>query len=333
LAAVVSLAMLPAGCAATPPDRRTDVERLTEQIRAMPGVQAASDELADKPAQGVIYFRISVDVADDIGPDQLAAVTAGYLHNLHAVDYRGYRAELDARRGWNVFAVESGRLPITNADQIVAQARDWVALRHAFAGATIGLRATITHPGGQLPIQEWGHSNVGTIDLPDAADYSAVAAAVFTLAGRFSRLGSLDWTISAGKDHPAYIRTSRRLPNPEEIAVWNRLNADQSIPHIDEMRINRPFTPPVWFSEKTIQSRDVAVALQLARRHLPLVATLPRPVLYTASDQISGHVGFYGHARGPVAITIGGCTPRELWEYRSRPPEHALISTYERCRH
>ncbi|HUO38364.1 MAG TPA: hypothetical protein VMU34_11195 [Mycobacterium sp.] len=146
-----------AACQATPPDRRPEVDRLTQQLHGMPGVQAASDEVADSPAQARVYFTIYVEVADNSTSDQLAAITARYLQGLRATDYTGYQAELDARRGWNIFAVDSGERPVTNGDQIVAQARDWVGLRHEFPAATISLRATITHPGGRLPIQEWGH--------------------------------------------------------------------------------------------------------------------------------------------------------------------------------
>jgi hypothetical protein len=325
-------AMMLAGCHATPPDRRADVDRLTRHIADMPGVHAARDEVADHPAQGLVYFSIDVDLTADITGGQLAHITTHYLAGLGAVDYRDYQAELDAHRGENVFAVDSGSLPVTNRVQIVAQARDWVAMGRQFRGATISLRATITHPGGQFPIQEWGHSNLGAIDLPDSADYTGVTTVASTLANRFAELSSLDWTISAGKAHPADIKTSRRLPNTQELQVWNQINADQSIAHIDKMTINGRARAPVWVSEKTTQSREPAVALQLARRHLPVVAVLPAPVLYTASDKIEGNIGFYGQAKGPVAVTIGGCTPRDYSMYRPTPAELALINTYETCR-
>jgi hypothetical protein len=92
-------------------------------------------------------------------------------------------------------------------------------------------------------------------------------------------------------------------------------------------------TPAIWLSEETTQSRDVAVAVQLAQRHLPIVGTLPAPVLYTASDQISGHIGGQGVARGPVAVTIGGCTPHDPLVYQPIPAERALIAKYETCLH
>jgi hypothetical protein len=183
----------------------------------------------------------------------------------------------------------------------------------------------------KLPIQEYGHSNTATLTLNGGADYTAVAATVRSLSTGFPDLTAIDWTISAGKDHPAQIATSRRLPTAAEIGVWTRLNADQSIPHIDRLRINGPDTPPVWISEKTTQSRDVAVALRLARRHLPIAATLPGPVLYTASDQISGHIGDRGDARGPVSVTIGGCTKHDPLVYLPIPEEQSLINTYEDC--
>lgn len=325
------MVVLVAACEAKLPDHRLDVDRLTQQIRGMPGAQAVADEVADSEAQGRVYFNIYVDVTDDITSDQLAAITARYLQGLRAVDYTGYRAELDVRRGWNVFAVDSGRRPIINGDHIVAQARDWVAMRRGFPAATISLRATITHPDGELAIQEWGHSNVGVIELPDAADYTAVTAAVTTLATGYPELARLDWTISAGRQHPADIKTSRRLPSAQEIEVWNKINADQSIAHIDKMTINGRVSAPVWVSEKT-QSPDVNVAVRLAQQHLPIVATLPPPLLYTAGDQIQGHIGGYGQATGPVAITVGGCTQRDYLSYRPGAAELALINTYEKCR-
>jgi hypothetical protein len=330
---IALLIALVSACQANPPDRRTDVQSLTNQIRGMPGVVAASADVADNLAQGLVYLTVSVDAADDLTSDQLAAITSRYLRELRTGKYAGYRAELDVHHGWNVFAVDSGRLPVTNGDQILRQARNWVALRREFTGATIRFRATIAHPGGQMPIQEYGHSNTATVTLNGGADYTTVAATSNRLATRFPELAALDWTVSAGKDHPAQIATSRRFPTAAEIGVWNRLNADQSIPHIDRLRINGPVTPPVWISEETTQSRDVAVALQLAQRHLPIAATLPAPVLYTSSDQISGHIGGQGFARGPVSVTVGGCTKHDPLVYKPIPAEQALINTYETCSH
>jgi hypothetical protein len=334
IAALLALLVaLVTACQANPPDRRADAALFTNQVRAMPGVVAASSDVADSLAQGMVYFNVYVDVTNDLTSDQLVAITARYLRELRTRKYAGYRAELDVRRGWNLFAVDGGRLPIANADQIVEQARDWAALRDEFPSATIRFRSTIAHPGGQMPIQEYGHSNTATVTLNGGADYAAVADTANRLADRFGDLAAVDWTINAGKDHPAQIVTSRRFPTSAEINVWNTLNADQSIPHIDRLRINGPVTPPVWFSEETTQSRDVAVALQLARRHLPVAATLPAPVLYTASDQISGHIGAQGFARGPVSVTIGGCTAHDPLVYQPIPPEQALIKTYETCSH
>jgi hypothetical protein len=261
-------------CNANPPDRRADAGSFTNQIRAMPGV--------------------------------VAAVTARYLQELRTGRYAGYRAELDVRRGWNVFAVDSGELPITNADQILQQSRDWVALRREFPGATIRFRATIAHPNGQMPIQEFGHSNAATITLGGGADYTDVATTARNLSDRFADLTGIDWTINAGKDHPAQIVTARRLPTAAEIDVWNRLNSDQSIPHTDRLRINGPVTPPVWISEET-------------------------PVLYGSSDQLTGHIGGRGCARGPVSVTVGGCTKHDPMVYVPIPAEQALINTYEEC--
>lgn len=300
-------------------------------MRTLPGVLAADYDVAHSEAQGMVFFRLSVDVADTITPEQVADLTGTYLQAVGGDRYVGYRLELDLRQGWNLFAVDSGQLPIINRDQIISQARDWVDLRHQFSAATVRLRATISHPGGQIPDQDAGHSNVATLDLAAPADYTAVIAAATTVAGRFPQLSGLDWVINAAKEHPAEIKTSRRLPTPAELAVFTRLNADQSIPHIDRLRINGPVTPPVWFAEQTTESRDVAVALQLARAHLPIVAVLPRPVLYSASDELSGHIGGRGFARGPVAVTVGGCTKHDPLVYLPIPEERQLIARYETC--
>jgi hypothetical protein len=329
---VAVTAAIVAGCHADPPDRRADVDALARQIGAMPGVRSAHSDSADSLAQGRVYFTVHVEVADDVTADQMAAIAGGYLQGLRAVDYRGYDAALDLRRGGNVFAVDSGKLPITNDDQILAQARDWIALRQRFPDATIVVRATVTHPSGRLPIQEMGYSNLGSIDLPLDDDYRQVTAAVTTLSTGFAELSGIAWTISAGKRHPATIATWRRLPSTDELQVWDVINADQTIPHTDLMTINGPVKAPVWLAEKTTQSHDATVALQLARQHLPIVATLPRPVLYTASDQMHGHIGGDGQSLGPIAVTVGGCTKRDLAVYRPGP-EFALINQYETCHH
>jgi hypothetical protein len=331
LAGLTAMAMVLTACNAEPPDRRSEVERLTQLIAAMPGVDAASDTFNDSPAQGLVNFRIDVDVSDGLTGDQLAAITSRYLTDLGSGTYRGYNAELDARRGWNVFAVDSANRKIANNHQVIAQAGDWVALRHEFPSATIALRATIVHPSGPLAVQELGHSDVARMELSDPSDYATIAGAVAVLSEKFASLAGMGWTITAGKLHPAVITSSRRFPTPAELDVWRRINADQTIPHIDALRINDPVTPPLWFSEKTTGSREVVTALRLAARHLPIVATLPAPVLYSASDQLSGHIGGGGSARGPVSVTIGGCTPRDPTVYQPIPAEQALIDRYGKC--
>ncbi|AQT78978.1 hypothetical protein B1R94_06410 [Mycolicibacterium litorale] len=331
VAALCAAVGLLTGCAAGVPDRSAQAQALTAQIRGMPGVVSATSDVAHSQAQGMVFFRVYVDVSDDLTGDQAAGIAARYLADLHGGRYAGYRLELDLRRAWNVFAVDSGELPITNPGQVIAQARDWVAVRREFPGATVRLRATITHPGGANPDQDAGHASLATLQLPDPAAYPAVSAAARTLAARFPQLSVLDWTIDAGRDRPAEIKTSRRMPTAAELDVFDRLNADQAIGHIDRLRINGPVTPPVWFAEQTTGSRDVAVALQLARTHLPVVAALPGPVLYSASDELSGHIGALGLARGPVAVTVGGCTPHDPLVYTPIPEERQLIARYETC--
>ena len=173
---------------------------------------AVNSHTEHSQAQGMVYFHLAVDVSAGMTGDQAADITTRYLREIADGRYTGYRVELDLRRGWNLFAVDSGRLPIANPDEIVAQAHDWVALRSEFPSATATMRATVVHPGGQLTAQEAGHSNLARLELGDAANYLAVSAAARTLAERFPGLAILDWTIDAGKEHPAEIETSRRLP-------------------------------------------------------------------------------------------------------------------------
>lgn len=313
-----------AACAAVPPDRRSQVDRLTEQVRALPGVISANSTFNDNAAAGPSYFELDVNVVDNIAADQLATIASTYLDNLQADNYTGYRAEMDVRSPGDVFLVDSGGRPVNNRDQIVAQARSFVALRDQFRGGTVGLRATTSHagdpPGRAVP-------SSGAIQLRDTADYVAVAAAVDTLARAFGELSDGEWTITAGRQHPAEIHTSRRLPNAHEMDLWNVLNADQSIPHADVFTINGAVTGPLWVSEKT-PADDVAMALRLAELHLPIVAKLA-PVLYSASNQYQGRIGFSGQATGPVTVLVGGCIKRD---YRPSPAEQTLIDKYGNCR-
>ena len=309
------LVVVAAACAAAPPDRRSQVDGLTQRIGAMPGVMQAGNTFNDSAAQGPAYFELDVNVADDITGDQLAAITSAYLGDLAAQDYRGYKAQLDVRTDANVFLVD-GR-PVSNRDQILAKARSWVALQQQFRGSTVGLRATTNAVPSSSNLQ-----------LPDPADYVAVAAALDKLANVFGDLAAGDWTVSAGKQHPAEIRTSRRLPSPQEMELWHTLNSDQSIPHADVFTINGAVTAPLWVSEK-IPADDLDMALRLAQQHLPIVARLPAPVLYSATNQYQGHIDFHGQATGPVTVLIGGCMKRN---YRPSPAEQALIDRYENCR-
>ena len=96
------------------------------------------------------------------------------------------------------------------------------------------------------------------------------------------------------------------------------------------MTINGPFVAPVWFGEQT-RSHDLHAAFELAHSHLPMVATLPGPMLYTASDQLGGRINGYGRATAPIAVTVGGCTDRDYLVYQPPPAEQALIDEYERC--
>jgi hypothetical protein len=57
---------------------------------------------------------------------------------------------------------------------LLQQSRDWVTLRREFGGATIRFRAAVAHPNGQMPIQEFGHSNAATITLGGDDDVQPV---------------------------------------------------------------------------------------------------------------------------------------------------------------
>jgi hypothetical protein len=312
-------------CTAAPPDRHPQVDHLTERLRTMPGVVGAGNTFSDNQAQGPEFFEVDVDVADDVTGDQIAAVTAAYLDDLGAQDYTGYRAGLTVRSAGNVFVVASGPRPVNNRGQILNQARSWLALRQQFSGSTVTLRAAIGHAGdppGRPPVTS------GSLQLPETADYTAVAAVLGTLASTFGDLAGGDWTINAGNQRPAEIRTSRRLPTHEEMDVWTALNVDQSIPHSVVFTINGAVTGPFWASER-LPTHDQDTAVALAERHLPVVARLPAPVLYSATDQFQGHIGFHGQATGPVTILIGGCMKRD---YRPSPAEQALIDKYANCR-
>ncbi|MFV8050356.1 hypothetical protein [Mycobacterium sp. 48b] len=319
-------------CHAESPDRSAEVARLARLLGEMPGMQKVSHTVTNRPAQGVVRFAIDVQTDPDITDNQFAAVVSRYLQDLTMVNYAGYHTELTAHHGWNVFAVDGGRQPIANDRQVITQARDWVALRREFPAATVRLRATVTHPDGRSTMQEWGHSDVGSIQLADTADYTAVAATVTTLSEKFPGLAAMTWTVSAGDEYPAEIKSARRFPTAQELDVWSRLNADQTIPHMNKLTINGRVQAPVWLAEQT-RSHDTADAVALAHRHLPLVGTLAAPTLYTAGDQIQGHITGSGQATGPIAITVGGCTARDLLVYQPPAAEQALMNKYETCRH
>src|SRR5271157_2946007 len=275
-----------------PPERQPQLDQLTQQLQHMPGVVAATDKLVNDPDQGQVYFNVDIQLADDISGDQLAAITGKYLDNLQTVDYSPYKGNFRARRGFDYFTIDTGAHDITNGDQIKRQAHSWVDMLHAFPDATLFFRPTI-------------------------------------VAGKFGELSTGEWKVIAGKSLGGGIETSGRLPNQAEIDVWNRLNGDQFIPHIDVMSIDSSGNgQPLWVSEGP-QSADPDVAIRLARAHLPIVATLRPPILYTASDQMERRLDSQGRAVGPVAITIGGCTQRA---YQPTPAEQQLIDQYEKCK-
>jgi hypothetical protein len=325
---VIAVAMTLIGCHRAPPDRRADAEKLTQQIRALPGVAGANTDFTDRYAEGNVHFWLTVDVSDAATAEQVGAVAARYLDGLRAVDYGGYDTELDVRHGADLFAVDSGQRVVANTVQIVAQARDWVGLRHEFPGATVTLRAAVEHSADGSAHPDRGHPSFGVIDMPDAG-YTAVSAAITGLGAQFPQLSSGTWTVStSGNAGSAQITASQRFPTGQELQVWSVLNADQTIAHADAMTINAPQVPPVWISEQVF-SHDPATALALAARHLPTVATLPAPLLYTATDQLQGHRDYNARTTGPVAVTLGGCTVRT---YRPEPTEQGFINAYERCR-
>lgn len=309
------------------PSRAQQAADLTAAIQAMPGVLSASEDFADDVPRGQVHVWLTVEVAPDASSDQVSAITDRYLQELRSVDYSGYWTELDIRQRDNRFAVDSGAHPVINDHQIVEQSRNWVWLREEFPGATVDARAAIARAPEVQESGDAGHPFVATLNLPDSATYTAVSAAAATLRKRFPQLGSGVWRLHAGTSHPADITTFRRFPNADELALFNELNADQDIPHVDALTINAPMTPPVWISEQTMVP-DVAVAVDLAGRHLPRVATLAPPVLYTAGPQLQAARNSLGRSEGPVAVTVGACTPRG---YRPEPAEQALIDRYENC--
>lgn len=316
LVALLLVVLAVAACTGAPADRRAQIDELTWRIRAMPGVTQAGSTFNDSTPRGPSYFEVDVNVAVDITPDELVAITSAYLDDLQAQDYSGYATELDVRNDGNSFLLHDVGRPVSNQNQTLAQARSWMALRQQFPGSTVGLRAATNSAPSS-----------GDLQLPDTADYQAVAAAIGKVAADFGVLAGA-WTVSAGNQHPSEIRTSKRLPSKQEMELWTTLNADQSIPHADVFTINGPVTGPLWVSEK-IPTDDPDMVLRLAQQHLPLVARLPEPIVYTASNQYRGHIGFHGQATGPVTVSIGGCMKRD---YRPSPAEQALIDRYENCR-
>jgi len=146
---------------------------------------------------------------------------------------------------------------------------------------------------------EWAQSGLGGVEGPPV-----IATSAHEFAGA-------DWAISAGREHPADVKTSKRLPTAQEMDVWAKVNADQAIAHADVLVVNGNPIAPVWISEKT-RSHDGGEALGLAQAHLPIAATLPAPVLYTATDQYQGRFDFNGRASGPVTVAIAGCAAPAL---------------------
>ncbi|BBZ26448.1 hypothetical protein MMAD_07430 [Mycolicibacterium madagascariense] len=316
VAAVVAMLAL-AGCAAGPPDRHQQADQVTQRIGALPAVVSASDVVADSVDAGLVYAEVHVLMTDDATADQVAAVTSTYLDHLRDTDYSGYRTELDVRRGASTFVVGNGREQLTNGQQIVGQARDWSALLDRFRGAAVTLHSAVA-----------AQPAAGRVALQDSSAYPDVAAAFATLAATAPNLAGGHWIVGAGREHPAEVTTTGRWPTAAELTAWSALNADQSIPHADGMTVNGPTTGPLWFAEIT-RSHDRGVALQLARTHLPIVAKLPAPVLYTATDSWSGHLDATGQATSPTVVTVGGCTRRT---YRAAPDEQALANAYETCK-
>jgi hypothetical protein len=326
---VLAATVLLAGCGAGPPDRHQQADQATQQLRSMPAVTSATDVVVDKFDEGLVYAEVHVRVADGATSDQVAAIASTYLAHLRAVDYTGYRTELDVRQGASTFVIGNGRRQVTNDDQVVQQAREWTALLAQFRGAEVILHAAVAHPPDPTrPTVAQDQPAAGRVELPDTASYAGVAAAFPTLAATAPELAAGHWIVGAGKVHPAQITTTGRWPNDAEIQVWNALNVDQSIPHADGMTINGPTTGPLWVAEIT-PAHDAALAQQLGREHLPVVARLPAPVLYTATDSWSGHLDATGQATSPFVVTVGGCTRRT---YKTPPDEQALINTYETCR-
>lgn len=327
IAFALTVALGATACDRQVPPRAQQAADLTAAIRAMPGVVSASEDFADNVPQGQMHVWLTVEITPDASSDQVGAITDRYLQGLQSVDYSGYRTEMDIHQGDNRFAIDSGEHPVLNDRQIVGQSRDWIWLREEFPGATVDARATIARTPEVQAQGDLGHPFVATLTLPDPSTYTDVSAAAVTLTKRFPQLGSGVWLLHAGKSHPADITTFRRYPTANELAVWDALNADQAIPHVDALTINAPMTPPVWISEQTTVP-DVAVAVELADRHLPRVAALPAPVLYTSGPQLQAARNSLGRSDGPVAVTVGGCTPRG---YRPEPAEQSLIDRYERC--
>ena len=316
VAAVTGVLAL-AGCTSGPPDRHQQADQVTQQIGALPAVVSATDVVANSVDEGLVYAEVHVGVADDATADQIAAVTSTYLNHLEDTDYSGYRTELDVRLGPSTFVVGNGRKQLTNGQQIVGQARDWAALLGRFRGSAVTLHAAVN-----------GQPAAGRVELPDASAYPDVVTAFATLGATAPGLASGHWIVGAGKEHPAQITTTGRWPSGAELSAWSALNADQTIPHADALTVNGLTSGPLWIAEIT-RSHDRAMALDLARRHLPIVATLPPPVLYTATDSWSGHLDATGQATSPTAITVGGCTRRT---YRTAPDEQAVANAYETCK-
>ena len=85
--------LLITACAASPADRRPQVTQLTEQIRALPGVESASNTVGNDPQTGPSYFEVDVQVAEDISADGALLIRSrdGRLTSVAAGDVREVR--------------------------------------------------------------------------------------------------------------------------------------------------------------------------------------------------------------------------------------------------
>ena len=327
LAALLSLTV--AGCSG--PEREAQSQQISDEIKAMPGVQSVEHRYQNGIAIGSALW-MTVTARPDATGDQLAAVWDRFTSRVHDIGYKDHWVELTVTScGTGDRAERCGKVVSTvnthTDDQTAPRYAEWLQVLRGPVVMQADL--TTTYPA---EAKNQGDPNPQNFTLnighPGAPVTAADITAIYTrLATDFGDLPGVGWSVKPeDSDYPSL--EVQELPSADLMRLWDGLNAvaptqarfTLQSTH-DDLTSVEPSTRATYLDTVRVDLRDSALPVRdVALKQLGLLKASGRPGTYQAISHES-----------TVTVWLGSCSPPPVPSEHASPLQAELRRQFEAC--